>query len=145
MAELTFNVALGRVNELARLSGASDSLIVVPLEAAGLVDDDTMRDYETLAALLAGASNEQATMGRKTLANVAVSIDHAANRQQADADDVTWTAATGDPIAALVVCYVPTSGAADSAIVPLTKHDYEETPTGSDIVATVSGFFRANG
>ncbi|MFC5946581.1 hypothetical protein, partial [Micromonospora harpali] len=62
MADITFNIAKGRVNGYAAQVGTGNAaLILVPLEATGL------EDYDTLAALLAGASNEQTTMGRKTI------------------------------------------------------------------------------
>lgn len=144
MANIQFNVAKGRINELAALAGASDSLIAVPLEATGIVSDATMRDYATLADILAGASNEQTTMGRQTLTGVAVAVDQATDTQSTDSADITWAAATGNPIAAIVICYKPDSGSADSAIIPLTKHDYAATPDGSDIVATVANIFTAS-
>lgn len=144
MADIVFNIAKGRVNELAALGAASDSLIAVPIETSGIVADATMRDYATLADLLAGASNEQTTMGRQTLTGVTPAVNQAADSYGTDSGDITWTAATGNAISAIVICYVPTSGAADSAIIPLTKHDYVATPSGADIVATVSGIYSAS-
>src|SRR5690349_17418099 len=71
MANLTFNAALGRVAAYAALPAANDALIAVPIETTGIVSDSVMRDYADLNTLLAGASNEQTTMGRKTLASLA--------------------------------------------------------------------------
>ena len=67
MADIVFNIAKGKVGYYASLPAASDALIVVPIEATGIVADATMADYDTLSDLLAGASNEQTTMGRKTV------------------------------------------------------------------------------
>ena len=39
----------------------------MPIETAGLEADATLIDVDTLTALLAGTTNEQTTMGRKTL------------------------------------------------------------------------------
>lgn len=144
MADIPFNISLGRVGYYATLPAASDSLILVPLETTGLVSDATMRDYDTLAAVLAGATNEQTTMGRKTLTGVTASVDDANDRVDEDFDDVTYTAASGNAISAFLVCYVPTSGAADSAIIPLSKHDFVVTPSGVDIIVQVAtlGFYR---
>lgn len=144
MPNIVFNQALGRVAYYASLPAANDALIVVPIEATGIVTDAVMRDYDTLAAILAGASNEQTTMGRKTLANVATTVDDANDRVAIDCDDVTWLTATGNAVAALVICYDPdTTASADANIVPLSKHDWPITPDGSDVTATVADFLRA--
>lgn len=145
MANIVFNIALGRVAHYASLSAAADGLVLVPLEATGLVTDDTMRDYDTLAAVLAGASNEQTTAGRKALANVAVTVDDSANRVAVDADDVTWTAPTGAAVGAVVICYDPDTGTGtDADLVPLTKHDLSWAPDGNDFTLSIADFARAS-
>ncbi|MEV0441791.1 hypothetical protein AB0I84_35185 [Streptomyces spectabilis] len=145
MANLTYNIALGRVASLAALGAANDALILVPLEASGLVADSTMRDYDTLADLLAGASNEQTSLGRKTLASVTVTINDTNDRVEVDAADVTWTAPTGTPVGAVVIGYVPdTTSPSDAAIIPLTKHDLAWTPDGNNFTLTIADFYRAS-
>jgi hypothetical protein len=145
VANIVFNVALGRVASLAALPAANDGLVAVPLEAAGLVTDATMRDYDDLAALLAGASNEQTSMGRKTLTGVTVTVDDTNDRVAIDCADITWTAATGNAVGAVVICYDPdTTTGTDSDLIPLTKHDVTMTPDGSSYTLTVSDFFRAS-
>lgn len=145
MANLVFNVALGRVASLAALGAASDALVLVPLEASGLVADSTMRDYDTLSDLLAGASNEQTTVGRKTLASVTVTVNDTDNRVDIDAADVTWTAPTGSAVGAVVVCYDADTGTGtDADLIPLTKHDVTWTPDGNNFSLTVTDFFRAS-
>lgn len=144
MANIVFNIALGRVASLAALPAANDALIAVPIETTGIVADSVMRDYDDLGALLAGASNEQATMGRKTLASVTVTVDDTNDRVAIDSADITWTAATGNAISALVICYDPdTTGGTDADLIPLTKHDLTLTPDGSDVTVTIADFFRA--
>lgn len=138
MANLVTNVGKGRFVYYATLPAASDSLIAVVLEAAGLESDDALQDYNDLAALLAGPSNEQTTMGRKTLANVVVNKNDSANTVSIDCDDVTWTAATGNATGKLLVCYVPATGAADNTIIPLTLHDFNVTPDGTDITVQIN-------
>jgi len=128
----------GRFLHSPPLPAASDSLIAVVLEASGLEADDALQDYNDLAALLAGPSNEQTTMGRKTLANVVVNKNDSANTVSIDCDDVTWTAATGNATGKLLVCYVPATGSADSAIIPLTLHDFNVTPDGTDITVQIN-------
>lgn len=148
MANFVFNIAKGKVGYYATLPAANDALILVPIETTGIVSDATMIDYDDLAALLAGASNEQTTMGRKTVtASVTSTVDDTNDRLDADFPDQTWTAATGNAISAVIVCYDPdTTGGTDADIIPLTKHDFVATPDGSDIVAQVAaaGFYRAS-
>lgn len=139
MADLIFNVAKGRHAYYAMLLAANDSLIVVPIETTGIVADSFMRDYATLSALLAGASNEQTTMGRKTLVSVTSTVDQANDKVTVDAADVLWTAATGNGVSALVVCYIPIVGTStDADIIPLYKHDFVIVPDGSDVTAVVN-------
>ena len=146
MANIVFNVALGRLAHYASLPATNDALIMVPLEASGLVADSTMRDYDTLSDILAGATNEQTSnMTRKTLASVTVTVNDTDNRVDIDAADVTWTAATGNAIGAVLICYDPdTTGGDDTTIIPLTKHDVTMTPDGSDFTLTISDFARAS-
>jgi hypothetical protein len=147
MADIVFNIAKGKAGYYATLPAANDALIAVPLEATGLVADSVMRDYDTLDAILAGASNEQTTMTRKTLASVTSTVDDTNDRLDADAADFTWAAAAGNAIAAVVICYDPdTTGGTDTDLIPLVKLDYAITPDGSDVTAqfAAAGFFRAS-
>jgi hypothetical protein len=147
MADFVFNIAKGKVKYYAELPAANDALIVVPIETAGIEADATLKDYDDLASLLAGTSNEQTTMGRKTAASVTNTVDDANDRLDTDMADITWTGATGNAISALVVCYDPdTTTGTDSSLVPLTKHDFVATPDGSDITAQIAaaGFYRAS-
>lgn len=125
MADFVFNIAKGRVAYYASLPAANDALIAIPIEAAGVESDATLKDYDTVAVLLAAANNEQSTMGRKTLATVSVTVDDTNDRVNIDCDDITWSGATGNAISDILICYDP------------------ETPTGSAITATVSDFCRA--
>lgn len=144
MANIVFNIALGKVKYYAELPAANDALIGVPIETTGIVGDATMRDYDDLATLLAGASNEQTTMGRKTLTGVTVTVDDTNDRVAIDAADIVWTGATGNPVSAIVICYDPdTTTGTDADLIPLTKHDFAITPDGSDVTATVADFYRA--
>jgi hypothetical protein len=147
MANVIFNVAKGRIAALAALPQANDALIIVPLESAGLVSDATMIDYDTLAAVLAGPSNEQTTMGRLTASGVTVTVDDTNDRVDIDMTDPVWVAATGNAVGALVVCYDPdTTGGTDTDLIPLSKHDFVVTPNGGNITGQVAatGFQRAS-
>ncbi|MCX4575611.1 hypothetical protein OHB41_20945 [Streptomyces sp. NBC_01571] len=146
MANIVFNIALGRLAYYASLPATNDALIMVPLEASGLVADSTMRDYDDLSTLLAGATNEQTSnMTRKTLTSVTVTVDDTNDRVAIDSADVTWTAATGNAIGAVVICYDPdTTTGTDSDLIPLTKHDVSMTPDGSDFTLTVADIVRSS-
>lgn len=145
MANIVFNIALGRLAYYASLPATNDALVMIPIETSGIVNDATMRDYDDLGTLLAGASNEQTTMGRKTLASVTSAVDDTNDRWNMDAADVTWTAAAGNAISAVVICYDPDSTTGtDADLIPLTKHDVTMTPDGSDFTLTIADFARAN-
>ena len=145
MGNIVFNRALGVTAYYASLPAANDALILVPLEATGLVADSTMRDYDDLAALLAGASNEQTTVGRKTLASVTVTVDDTNDRVALDAADVTWTTPTGNAVGAVVICYDPdTTGGTDADLIPLTKHDLSWTPDGNNFSLSIADFCRVS-
>lgn len=155
MADFVHNVGKGSVaGYYQRVDGndpANSALIVVVIDANGDTDA-AMMDRETLGALLGGTANEVTNSGyaRKTLTDAdltAFAADHTNNRVDLDIPDQTWTAvAAGDPWTDLLVCYDgDTTGGADTAIVPLTNHDFAVTPSGTDIVAQIAaaGFFRA--
>lgn len=153
MANFTFNVALGRVrqyfNNVDSGSPANSRIICVPIETAGIEADATLRDYDTLQALLAASNNEQLTIGRKTIpaADITITEDDTNERVDIDMADLTYAAATGNAISALVLCYDPdNTGGTDADLIPLLKFDFVVTPDGSDIVATVNaaGIFRSS-
>ncbi|MDX2749634.1 hypothetical protein PV413_03290 [Streptomyces scabiei] len=145
MANIVFNVALGRIAQYASLPAATDALVLVALEASGLVTDATMRDYDTLADILAGASNEQTTVTRKTLSGVTVTVNDTNDRVDIDAADVVYTSPTGNPVGAVVVCYDPdTTTGTDADLIPLTKHDLSWTPDGNTFTLTIADLLRAS-
>lgn len=152
MADFVFNIAKGRVAEYANRVKQNDPatarLVIIPLEAAGLETQAQLEDSDSITQVLDGTTNEQTTMGRKYLTDaeaIVLTEDEANNRMDVDIPDITWTAATGSALGALVIGYDPNSSA-DSAIIPLTHHTFAVTPDGSDVVAQVAtaGFFRAS-
>jgi hypothetical protein len=139
VANFVFNVSKGMFAFRATLPAASDALIVIPLEAAGLEADATLKDYATVAALLAGTTNEQTVMGRKTATGVTVTVNNTTDRNVVDIDDVTWLLATGNALGALLVAYDPdTGGGTDADLIPLVKVDFVVTPDGTDIIAAIN-------
>lgn len=157
MADFVFNIAKGRVveyyNRVEANDPANSALIVVVIDANGDTDA-TMKDRDSLSALLGGTANEvtNSNYARKVLTNTELAAlpapDDTNDRYDIDIDDQTWSAvAAGDAWTDIIICYDPdTTGGDDTAIIPLTCHDFAVTPDGSDIVAQVAaaGFFRAS-
>ncbi len=157
MADFVFNIAKGRVVELYNRVDSNDpansALIIAVLATTGLEADATLRDLDTLAAVVSGATNEVTNTGyaRKVLTDAdlsAISVDDSNDRFDIDIPDQTWTGvAAGDGWSKILVCYDnDTTGGTDANIIPLTAHDFVVTPDGSDITAQIAsaGFFRAS-
>lgn len=156
MADGVFNIAKGEVKAYAKLAIAGSggaALGVLMLKSAGLVADGTLIDYDDVATMLAGASDESTSTGyvRKivTGGTIVNTVDDTNDRLDLDMPDLTWTAigASGSPesIGKIVVYFRPATASADGACIPLTHHDFAETLTGSDVVAQLAaaGFYRA--
>lgn len=159
MGNIVFNIALSRVGELYSRVDTNDpansALIVLLLAATGIESDATLKDVDTVTALVAGTTNEATNTGyaRKVLTDadlVAFAPDDTNDRVDLDIPDQTWTAVANDGTGAvsdLVIAYDnDTTAGTDTNIVPMTLHDFSLTPDGSDITAQVSsaGFFRAS-
>lgn len=153
MANIVFNIAKGRVvelyNRVENNDPANSALIIIPIETAGLESDATLIDVDTVSALLAGTTNEQTTMGRKTLTDADLAAlpapDDTNDRYDISLPTVTWTAASGNAISKLVVAYdSDTTTGTDANIIPLTMFDFAQTPSGADIQMTTGVFFRAS-
>ena len=153
MANVVFNIAKGRVveyyNRVENNDPANSALILVPLETSGLESDATLIDKDDLAAVLSGATNEQTTMGRKTLTDADLAAlpapDDTNDRYDVSLPTTTWTAATGNAISKILVCYDnDTTAGTDSNIIPLCMFDFVVTPSGADIQMTTGVFFRAS-
>lgn len=153
MANIVFNIAKGRVvelyNRVKNSDPANSALILVPIETSGLESDATLIDADTLADVLAGSTNEQTTMGRKTLTGAQLAAlpapDDTSDRYEVSLPSVTWTAATGNAISKILVAYdADTTIGTDANIIPLTMFDAAATPDGNDLVLNSGVFFRAS-
>lgn len=166
MGDKTFNKAKGKVayyTEQVGTGGARLGILLLINNGTFTVQgDDPIIDHATVAALL-GANQEATTSNspsgsgvsnyiRKyiTAYNITTGayndINNTTNAATADFPDVLWSALGGafnNAIGALIVYFDPTGSSADSACIPLTKHDFSVTPDGSDISALVSGFWKA--
>lgn len=169
MADFVFNIARGKLafyyyaveNSLvvtaagtpAFTSAADSSLLVVAIDAAGAADA-ALRDFDELAALLASTPNEVTNTGyaRKVLTDADLAAvpapDDTNERLDLDIPDQTWTGVlAGTAWTDLLVCFRPAAASGDSAVVPLTCHDFPITPDGSDVTASIAaaGFYRSQG
>jgi hypothetical protein len=161
MGQLVFNIARGRAVEFHERVNNNDptnaALIIVVLAEAGLESDDLLRDYDTLSALLAGASNEvtNTNYARKTLTDAdiaAASVDDANDRVTLTYSTQTWTSvAAGDSWRKLLVCYdSDTTAGTDANIIPVTAHDMlisgaAIVPSGANILWNPGdGYYRSS-
>jgi hypothetical protein len=148
MSDFVFNNAKGMIRYYASLPATNDAFIVVPLESSGIETDSTLKDYDDLASLLAGTSNEQTSLGRKTVnSGIVITVDDTNDRVDIDAPDQVWTATSGNAVGALLWCYDgDTTAGTDANIVPVSKHDFSFVPDGTDVTAVVAaaGLLRAS-
>ncbi len=153
MANIVFNIAAGRgvefYNRVKSNDPANSAFVLVPIETSGLEADSVLIDADTLAAVLAGTTNEQTTMGRKILTDADLAAlpapDDTNNRFEVSLPNVTWTAATGNAISKILVGFdSDTTSGTDASIIPVTMFDFVQTPSGADIQMTGGAFLRAN-
>ena len=148
MAAEIFNRAKGAFVEWHRRVNDNDptnaAWIVVLLKTAET--NATLRDYDTLSALLAGANTEAdfTNYARKSLTDsdvAAPTVDDTNDRVDIDLPDQTWTSAGGttdNTLAKALVCYdSDTTGGTDANILPGMLYDAVETTNGSDLVLSV--------
>ncbi|TKG58882.1 hypothetical protein [Prauserella endophytica] len=157
MADFQFNVAKGRIAELARRVDGGDPansrLLVVAINR-GAATDATMRDYDTLAALLGDAAVAEVTNTgyarlTRTAAQVTVTVDNSGDVQNVSIGTLSFgSISAGTAWTDIVVCYIPdgVTPGADSTAIPLTNHTFAVTPDGTSVTATenASGFFGAS-
>ena len=159
MGNIVFNISLGRVAELYNRVDSNDpansAIVIALLASSGVEADSVLRDKDTFADVVSGATNEATNTGyaRKTLTDsdiVAFAPDDVNDRVDLDIPDQTWTGVANDGTGAIgdfVTNYDnDTTGGSDSNLVPMTLHDFPITPDGSDVIAQIAsaGFFRAS-
>jgi hypothetical protein len=145
MADFVFNIAKGAAAEKVRDSATVVGVMVLKTAAS----DATLKDFDTLAAILGGTSVEAdfTNYARKTGLTATLTVDDTNDRADIDLADQTWTSAggaTNNTTAKLIVYYE--ESAADSGRVPLTAHDFVATTNGGDLTAqfAAAGFYRAS-
>lgn len=138
MADFKFDKNAHLIGYYATLPATNDALVFIVLQASGLGTDATLRTQDTLAQVLANATEHP--MGRQTAATTRVTVDKTSHVVDIDVDDPTWTKPTGTTTGKLLVCYGPdmTTGT-DADLVLLTGHDWTNTPDGAaNLVATIA-------
>lgn len=151
MGNGVFNVSKGIWRYYLGLPGTNDALYVVLLKGSGLVADSVLADYDDLAALLAGASDEADFTGytRKTITSATITPDDPNDRVDGDIADQVWDpagGATNNTLGKILTVYDPdTTGGTDSSLIPLTYHDFVTTTDGTKLTAEIdtAGLVRA--
>lgn len=145
MANFSFNVAKGREVEFhARVDGNDPTnavLVIVVLAASGLELDAVLRDYDTLAAILAASNNEVTNSGysRKVLTDsdlTAYTVDDDDDSITLPLADQTFsTILAGDSWRKALICYDSdsTSGT-DSSIIPVKAFDVIDPVSGAAVI-----------
>lgn len=157
MADFTFNVSLGRevefYNRVDSNDPANSAFILLVLQATGLEADSVLKDYATVAAILASTNDEPTNTGyvRKTLTDAelaAYSVDNSQDRVQLPFPTQTWTSvAAGTSWSKLILAYdSDTTAGTDTNLIPVTAHDLRYNglavvPNGTNIVVAGSNGF----
>lgn len=143
MANIVFNVALGKVAEKAA-DGATLKLLV--LQSAGT--DAALKDLDTVSAVLAEGSTSEANFtnySRATLGSITVTVDDSGDTVKVDCADVTFSSAGGatNNTCTDVIIYEEVTNDSDS--VPLVMLDAAFTTDGNDVTLqfNANGFFSA--
>lgn len=147
MAVFTFNVAKGRAAELANRVNNNDPANAVLVLAAlvSTATDATLKDLDTLAAVIADGNTAEATnsgYSRIVLDNtdsITVTVNDTSDILVVDfPDQVFSSVGVGDDWTHMFLGYDSDStGGADSAIVPLTCSPFAISPNGGDINVVV--------
>jgi hypothetical protein len=132
---------------------AGAAIGVLALFSSGLEADATIVDYDDVAAMLAGASNEATNVNYARKILVAADLaavpapDDTNNRWEATLPVLTWTSigAAAGAWGKLCIYFRPATASADSACIPIMYQDFAVTPDGNNIVGTpdAAGVYRS--
>lgn len=155
MADFPYVEGLGRAVELfLRVEGndpANSAIIVMIINTTEV--DATLEDLNTFAEILGNANTAEVTntgYARKVLTDadiVVAAADEANDRRDLDFADQTWASvAAGTGWTDAVIGYDnDTAGGTDANIVPISQHDFVQTPNGGDItLQTPNGVYRSS-
>lgn len=150
MADKVCAMGYGEAAYYARLPAASDALVLVLLKKTGIQSDSILQNYTNLASMIAGSPECTAANYSRQQVTTGTTVTWDTVNRRKDCSFPPKTIATlGDSttlqqVQKLVVCYWPTVGTGgDSAILPLTFHDYFHVCDGTDFLLSLpSGFYR---
>lgn len=147
LANVLNDFCKGRFVQLATLPIGTDSLLVVLLQATSLPSDNTLKRTQFLSGVLStgtGAGIESTFTNYARLVYAAASITITVNTTTdvvtLDISDGLWNSAggaTNNSVAALLLCYKPTSTSLDTAIPIISKHDFVASTTGGNLTASI--------
>jgi hypothetical protein len=158
VANFVYNRSKGRVTQFGELvlgnaAPYANAAFIIEAINAGAATDATLMDLDDFAAIEADANAAEVTnsgYARKTLTEtgpgITITYDDTNDRVDVDTPDQTWTAVVaGSAWTDLIFGFDnDTTAGTDSAILPMTQHDFSVTPDGSDITATIAVFYRAS-
>lgn len=158
MADFVYNIAKGYISQYAAniiANSPTNSAFIVCVFDMGVTTDATLKDLDTLQAVIDDAnSTERTTNGwsRVTVDDtgegLTVTVDDTTNDcVDVDMNDITWTSVTSGTSTDLVIGYdSDTTAGTDSNIIPCTQHDFAVTPDGSNVTAQIAtgGWYRAS-
>lgn len=149
MADQICNISKGRFGEYLNRVDVNDPtnavIVIVLLKVAGT--DDTLRGYDTLAAMLAVETEADFTNYARVILNdtniTMGTPDDTNDRFDYDIPDPQWVSAGGaanNSLVKVVTNYDSDSTAGtDSNIIPMSHHDFVITTNGGTITGTVNG------
>lgn len=144
MANFTFTIAAGRGVRYCDLALGTDRLAIVLLQSSGYQGDATVRNYNTLAAILATANLEATFTNYARVfvsSGIVITPNTTTHANNVSIANLTWLAAggtTNNTLAKLLICYQPTSGATDAQTIPLFSCDVSATTNGQDYKVTIA-------
>jgi hypothetical protein len=145
MANFVYNIALGRIAEKVA-DGATIKLLVLKAAAA----DSVLKDLDTVAAILANGSTDEADFtnyARATLGSLTVTVDDSTDSVSVDCADVVFTSAGGasNNTTTDVIIYEEVAGG-DANCIPLVQLDAVFTTDGNNVTLQMNaaGFFGAS-
>jgi hypothetical protein len=154
VGQFIFTRGAGRFVEFAERVNANDPAnSAFQLSAWNSTATDTvLRQLDSRSAVEADANTaERLASGwtRKTLdqaGGITVTYDDTNHRTDVDVPDQTWTAVlTGNNATDVGSFYIPdtVTPSAETAVLPMSWHDFIVTTDGSDVTAAIAGLARA--
>lgn len=138
-----FNIAKGSWAYLTQLPLGTDALEIMLLKTTVVVDA-TMKDYATVAAILAANTECTFTNYARLVVNSGITVATSNTTDNTTTTMSTWSwlsagGASNDAIVALIVSYRKTSSATDAQKIPLWYYPEATTTSGSNLATTFTG------